>query len=86
MDGALRSGTTADLAESLQTMIVIEPLAHLFPANMPQHAMAVRLAPDPAAQKALGDLDDRAAWSSVYHEGVRQAAEAAELITPVWAR
>ncbi|MEU1387898.1 MULTISPECIES: patatin-like phospholipase family protein [unclassified Nonomuraea] len=84
MDGALRSGINADLAEGVQTMIVIEPLAHLFPADLPQHAPAVRLAPDPAAQKALGDLNDRAAWSPVYDEGVRQAAEAAQLIATVW--
>ncbi|MDP4510590.1 patatin-like phospholipase family protein [Nonomuraea sp. G32] len=86
MDGALRSGTNADLAAGIQTVIVIEPLAHLFPANMPHHATAVRLAPDPAAQEVLGDLNNRAAWSSVYHAGARQAAEAAKLIEPVWVR
>lgn len=86
MDGALRSGTNADLAEGAQAVIVIEPLAHLFPADMPQHATTVRLAPDPAAQEALGDLNDRAAWSPVYQAGLHQAAEAAELIEPVWAR
>lgn len=84
MDGALRSGINADLAEGAQTMIVIEPLAHLFPSNLPEHATTVRLAPDPAAQQALGDLNNRAAWSPVYQEGLRQAAEAAELVEPVW--
>ncbi|MBT2232166.1 patatin-like phospholipase family protein [Nonomuraea sp. NEAU-A123] len=86
MDGTLRSGSNADLAAGIQTAIIIEPLAHLFPANLPQDAAAVRLAPDLAAQEALGDLNNRAAWSSVYQAGVRQAPEAAELIEPVWAR
>ncbi|HUR06215.1 MAG TPA: patatin-like phospholipase family protein [Nonomuraea sp.] len=83
MDGALRSGTNTDLAAGIQTVIVIEPLAHLFPGNTPPDATAVRLVPDLAAQKALGDLNDRAAWSSVYQAGVRQAPEAAKLIEPV---
>jgi NTE family protein len=86
MDGALRSGTNADLAADMETVIVIEPLAHLFPADTPPQPTTVRLAPDAAAQEALGDLNDRASWSVVYEAGVRQAGEAAELIAPVWAR
>nr|WP_276615521.1 patatin-like phospholipase family protein [Nonomuraea basaltis] len=87
MDGALRSGTNADLAAGAQAAIVIEPLAHLFPTNTPQHGTAVRLAPDLAAQEALGvDLSNRAAWSPVYQAGVRQAPEAAKLIETVWVR
>ncbi|NUR92238.1 MAG: patatin-like phospholipase family protein [Nonomuraea sp.] len=86
MDGALRSGVNADLAADVPTMIVLEPLAHLFPANLPPHATAVRLTPDPATREALGDPGNRAAWSPVYQAGVRQAAEAAELMEPVWTR
>ncbi|MFI7640475.1 patatin-like phospholipase family protein [Nonomuraea sp. NPDC049400] len=87
MDGALRSGTNADLAEGAGAAIVVEPLAHLFRADTPAHGAAVRLAPDPAAQLALGvDLSNRAAWSPVHQAGVRQAPEAAKLIEPVWVR
>lgn len=86
MDGALRSGTNADLAGDSETVIFMEPLAHLFTTNTPPEPTAVRLVPDSAAQKALGDPNDRARWSSAYRAGVRQADEAAELIAPVWTR
>lgn len=86
MDGALRSGTNADLAADMETTIVIEPLAHLFPTSTTPQATEVRLVPDSAAQEALGDPNNRAVWSSAYRAGLRQADEAADLIAPVWAR
>ncbi|MER7555882.1 patatin-like phospholipase family protein [Nocardioides sp. NPDC126508] len=86
MDGALRSGTNTDLAGDAETTIVIEPLAHLFPASTTPQPRTVRLVPDPAAQQTLGDPNNRAEWSSAYRAGLRQADEAAELVAPVWPR
>ena len=86
MDGALRSGTNADVAADIETVIVVEPLAHLFPASTTPQPRTVRLVPDAAAQQALGDPNNRAEWSSAFRAGLRQADAAAELVAPVWPR
>jgi NTE family protein len=92
MDGALRSGTNTDLATGADVLVVIEPLAHRFPASSstessPQHGegTVVAIAPDPAAVDAFGpDLHDRAAWQPSYQAGVRQAAKAADRVRATW--
>ncbi len=41
MDGGLRSGTNADLATGARLLVVIEPLAHLFPRDMLAYEISV---------------------------------------------
>jgi NTE family protein len=88
IDGGLRSATNADLAADARVLVVVEPLAHLFPGEPPGRYGAsggprtvTSVAPDPEAAAAFGpDLFSPAAWAPAYREGVRQAADAAERI------
>ncbi|CAM5663717.1 patatin [Streptomyces avidinii] len=92
MDGALRAGTNADLAAGAHTLVVIEPLAHLFPREqLEAHLRAVgarrvvTMGPDEEAVRAFGaDLQDRAAWRPAYRAGLAQACAAADRLRPVW--
>jgi NTE family protein len=87
MDGALRSGTNADLAAGARVLVVIEPVANMFPASplQPGAGTVLRIIPDSATLAAFGpDLSDRAAWTSAYQAGVRQAAEAAQRVRATW--
>ncbi|MGW5399583.1 patatin-like phospholipase family protein [Streptomyces sp. NPDC003952] len=92
MDGALRAGANADLADGARTLVVVAPMAHLFPseplAAQPEPAGArtvVTLVPDPDAVRAFGpDLQDLAYWEPAYRAGLAQAGAAAERLRPVW--
>ncbi|MGO4459558.1 patatin-like phospholipase family protein [Streptomyces sp. M-16] len=94
MDGALRAGTNADLAAGARALVVVEPLAHLFPGEPLERQSAdgagrtvVTVAPDPDAVRAFGsDLHDRANWEPAYRAGLGQAAATAERLRGVWAR
>ena len=86
MDGGLRSATNADLATGAEVLVVVEPLAHLFPPEQLRQelqaahpAVVVTVRPDPAAITAFGaNLYDRAAWRSAYGAGKRQSVDAAD--------
>lgn len=90
IDGGLVSATNADLARGSRALVLIEPLAHLYPGEPPGSDAAagvprtiMSIAPDPGAVAAFGpDLFSAAAWAPAYREGVRQSAEAAERIRP----
>lgn len=86
IDGALRNGSNADLAEGNSTLILIEPLAHMFSTTVPSSAQRVaRIVPDPAALRAFGpDLDDRSSWPAVFAAGLRQGKAAADEVRAVW--
>lgn len=86
MDGSLRAGTNVDLAADARVVVIAEPLAHRYPASVPEGAgTVVRLVPDAAALDAFGpDLGDRAAWAPSYQAGLRQAPEAAEQARAAW--
>jgi NTE family protein len=92
VDGGLWSATNADLAAGARTVVVVEPLAHLFPREPLLHELSVvaaetvvTIGPDPAAVAALGsDLYDRAAWLPAHRAGSRQAAELAEGLRAGW--
>ncbi|MDT7726391.1 MAG: hypothetical protein QOI21_2967 [Actinomycetota bacterium] len=92
MDGGLWSATNADLAAGARTLIVVEPLAHLFPREPLHQELAavgadtvVMINPNPAAVNAFGpDLHSRAAWLPAYEAGARQAAELAERLHATW--
>jgi NTE family protein len=88
MDGGLWSSTNADLAAGSRTVVVVEPLAHLFPGEPLLGGPATTVAtisPDPAAVAVLGaDLYDRAAWQPAHRAGARQAAELAGELRATW--
>ncbi|MEU1423509.1 patatin-like phospholipase family protein [Kitasatospora sp. NPDC005751] len=86
MDGALRAGPNADLAVGARTLVVVEPMAHLFPRELLDQQLAavgaarvVTIGPDPASVSAFGpDLGDLAAWEPAYQAGLRQAGDVDE--------
>ena len=92
MDGGLWSATNADLATGSRTLVVVEPLAHLFPREPLRRELAAvaaetlaTITPDPPAVAAFGpDLYDRAAWRPAYDAGARQAAELARRLHDIW--
>ncbi|MFJ2776452.1 patatin-like phospholipase family protein [Kitasatospora sp. NPDC087315] len=92
MDGALRAGTNADLAAGARTLVVIEPMAHLFPREPLDQQLAavgadtvVTIGPDPASVRAFGsNLGDLAAWEPAYQAGLRQAGDVAARLRPAW--
>lgn len=92
MDGGLRSGTSADLAAGARTLVVIEPLAHLFPREPLKQELAVAgahtvvtVAADPASVRAFGsDLFDPAAREASYQAGLRQAGDVGGQLRSAW--
>ncbi|MHA6765247.1 patatin-like phospholipase family protein [Streptacidiphilus sp. PAMC 29251] len=92
MDGALRSGTNADLATGARTLVVVEPMAHLFPREPLNQQLAalgadavVTIGPDPASVRAFGsDPGDLAAWEPAYQAGLRQAGDLDARLRLVW--
>jgi NTE family protein len=85
MDGALRSGTNADLAAGARTLIVVEPLAHLFPGEPLKQDTVLTIGPDPDSVRAFGsDLSDLAAWEPAYRAGLRQAGDLGAQLRSAW--
>ncbi|MET9469478.1 patatin-like phospholipase family protein [Streptomyces sp. NPDC006544] len=92
MDGALRAGTNADLAAGAGTLVVVEPLAHLFPREQLEQQLravgartVVTVGPDPDAIRAFGaDLQDRAHWEPAFRAGLAQAPATADRLRPAW--
>ncbi|MFB7614656.1 patatin-like phospholipase family protein [Kitasatospora sp. NPDC056181] len=92
MDGALRAGPNADLAVGARTLVVIEPMAHLFPREpLDQQLAAVgagtvaTIGPDPASVRAFGpDMGDLAAWEPAYQAGLRQAGDVDAQLRSMW--
>jgi NTE family protein len=95
MDGGIGSGTNADLATGADVLVLVEPLAHLFP-RLPRQPLERELAaagagtvitinPDQAALDAFGpDLGDWAAWQPARKAGVTQAATTAARVRAAW--
>ncbi|WP_027501259.1 patatin-like phospholipase family protein [Rhodococcus sp. UNC363MFTsu5.1] len=80
MDGAFRAGSDADLVADADTVVVLEPLGHLYPSGAP-----LSIAPDRAALDAFGpNLHDMSAWETAFEAGLRQAAPAADRIGGPW--
>ncbi|MFC5751657.1 patatin-like phospholipase family protein [Actinomadura rugatobispora] len=87
MDGALAGGSHAGLAGNADALVLVEPLAHLFPlpSASPVGTAVARIVPDAASVRAFGgDLGDRGAWGPAYLAGARQAPDAAARIRPLW--
>ncbi|MFJ2826563.1 patatin-like phospholipase family protein [Streptomyces sp. NPDC087263] len=92
MDGALRSGINADLAAGARTLVVVEPMAHLFPREPLNQELAavgantvVSISPDPASVRAFGsDMGNLAAWEPAYQAGLRQAGDIDAQLRSTW--
>ena len=92
MDGALRSGPNADLAAGARTLVVVEPMAHLFPREPLNQQLAtvgadtvVTIGPDPTSVRAFGpDMGDLAAWEPAYQAGLRQAGDVDAQLRSLW--
>ncbi|MGO4617430.1 patatin-like phospholipase family protein [Nocardia sp. 2YAB30] len=89
IDGGMRSPVNADLAAGADVVVILEPLAHMFP-RIPSDrelgsAIEVSIVPDAAAAAVFGlDLFNSAALVPAYSAGARQAADAAVLLKDVW--
>jgi NTE family protein len=83
LDGAFRNGINADLVTGAATLVVIEPLGHLFPTGVP-NAQA-HIVPDEASSAALGtDFADHTRWAICFEAGSAQAAHLATAILAGW--
>lgn len=88
IDGGVRSPINADLAADADTVVILEPLAHLFPRTRADRelgaAREVSIVPDADAIAAFGvDLFADAALKPAYEAGVRQAGAAAAQLKEV---
>ncbi|MFI2476203.1 patatin-like phospholipase family protein [Nocardia xishanensis] len=83
LDGGFRNGINADLVTDADTLVVIEPLGHLFPSGV-ANAQA-HIVPDEASGAALGtDFADRTRWAACFEAGSAQAAQVAAAILDIW--
>lgn len=89
IDGGLRSPVNADLAAGADVVVILEPLAHMFP-RIPsdrelRSATEVSIVPDNAAVAVIGlDVFDSAALAPAHEAGARQSAEAASRLKDIW--
>ncbi|MBF6412554.1 patatin-like phospholipase family protein [Nocardia cyriacigeorgica] len=88
-DGGYRSSINADLAAGADVVVIMEPLAHVYPRSRAdrEHGCAreISIVPDTGAIEAFGvDLFSSSALRPAYEAGVRQAAEAAAQLKEVW--
>ncbi|MFI1463578.1 patatin-like phospholipase family protein [Nocardia carnea] len=89
IDGGVRSTINADLAAGYDAVVILEPLAHLYPRTRADRdlgaAREITIAPDEIAIAAFGpDLFGAAALVPSYDSGLRQAAAAAEELQDFW--
>ncbi|MGW5388160.1 patatin-like phospholipase family protein [Nocardia sp. NPDC003963] len=89
IDGGVRSTVNADLAVDHDVIVILEPLAHVYPRTRADrelgtaHEITVR--PDETAVAAFGtDLFADAALGPAYESGVRQAVTAAAELKEFW--
>ncbi|MBF6225962.1 patatin-like phospholipase family protein [Nocardia abscessus] len=89
IDGGLRSPVNADLAAGADVVVIVEPLAHIFP-RIPSDrelgsATEISVVPDEESIAAFGlDLFAPAALAPAHAAGVRQSADAAPRLKDVW--
>ncbi|MEV6769054.1 patatin-like phospholipase family protein [Nocardia sp. NPDC051030] len=88
-DGGMRSPINADLAAGADLIVIIEPLAHMFPHTWRDAelggAATISVIPDAEAIAAFGlDVFSPDSLIPAYEAGVRQAAEAAPRLKDVW--
>lgn len=89
IDGGMRSPVNADLAAGADVVVIIEPLAHLFPRTPSDRelgsATEVSIAPDSETVEIFGtDVFAASAWEPAYRAGLRQSEDAAALVRDLW--
>ncbi|MGW5109304.1 patatin-like phospholipase family protein [Nocardia sp. NPDC004123] len=87
VDGGMHSTINADLAAGAQQILIIEPLAHLYPHAPADSelggATTMFIVPETAA--VIGpDLFDPAGFEPAFHTGLRQAADHAAAVRQMW--
>ncbi|MDR7166838.1 NTE family protein [Nocardia kruczakiae] len=87
-DGGVRSALNADLAAGAENVVIMEPLAHMFPRTRADSAHGaateISLAPDADAVAVFGfDVFNPAALTPAYEAGLRQSADAAKQLANV---
>ncbi|WP_459548262.1 patatin-like phospholipase family protein [Nocardia sp. X0981] len=89
IDGGVRSTINADLAVGYDVIVIMEPLAHVYPRTRADRdlgpAREISVGPDDIAVAAFGpDLFASAALGPAYESGLRQAGPAAAELKDVW--
>ncbi|WP_280383399.1 patatin-like phospholipase family protein [Nocardia wallacei] len=89
LDGGVRSSINADLAAGAELVVIVEPLAHMFPRTPSDgelgSATTISLVPDETTIGVFGvDVFNPAALAPAYEAGVRQAADAARDLKGAW--
>ncbi|MGQ4616015.1 patatin-like phospholipase family protein [Nocardia sp. R7R-8] len=89
IDGGVRSPVNADLAAGADVVVILEPLAHMFPRILSDRelgsATEISIVPDEEAVTVFGlDVFDPAALAPAYAAGVRQSADAAPQLKDFW--
>lgn len=89
MDGGMRSATNADLARPSETVLVLQPLAHLTPAKQLQDELdavdadrKISAGPDADSVAAFGSDPLRAeSWAPSHQAGIKQGSAFATQLT-----
>jgi NTE family protein len=88
IDGGVRSTINADLAAGFDAVVILEPLAHVYPrtkADRDLDAREISIGPDEITVAAFGpDLFAEAALGPAYESGLRQAVPAATELREFW--
>jgi NTE family protein len=93
IDGGVRSGTNADLADGCDVVVVLAPLAGLRSYGAPsteletlrKRATVVLVEPDDASRQAFGPtMMDPSRQIQAFTAGLAQGAAAAAAVAPVW--
>ena len=92
VDGGVRSPVSADLAAGASSVVILEPLAAVWPREPVQAELAalgdarvLSVAPDEAALAVFGtDVLDPALWGPAFRAGLNQAASLADAVRKVW--
>ncbi|MEU4316217.1 patatin-like phospholipase family protein [Nocardia sp. NPDC024068] len=89
IDGGVRSTINADLATGFDVVLILEPLAHLYPRTRADRELKagreISVGPDDTAVAAFGtDLFSTASLAPAYESGLRQAGELAPELKALW--
>lgn len=92
MDGGVRSGTNADLAQGADTVVVLEPLTGMVPPERLAGELAktgatrtASVGPDEAAKAVFGsNVLDPGLWAPAFKAGLAQAPSVADQVSAAW--
>jgi len=92
IDGGVRSPVNADLAAGAPSVVILEPLAAVWPRERVQaeidalgDARVLSVGPDEAALAVFGtDVLDPGLWGPAFRAGLNQAASLGDAVRKVW--